>query len=356
MTLWQFAGVILALLLVQAAGWPSSSTASEVSEIQALLQEPGYFIEKAGGKWTVRKPGIRVFDPEGGKPPEVWTVFADTRQNMAEWRKEALPKLRLSRALVRFDPVTRRRTLVEDWARERDARATEADVRALLDRFAPPDVPVLLSSTPLYLARLNGASGHTAEEWNDQHRFVMYIDPFRATGRLHAASTLVHELSHVASYRKRGFHANRAAAVLTRSDFILLGVSDEFAAYEAEAAFIESFVNSVQSVEERGTIARLMMLPELRWPAGLVELLGFGRSPEWGARRREARRHVVLDLDRQAARYWNAYRKRELSVSVEAVIRDWYLHSSEWKEIAGKRAEWLSAGACVGEAAPSGSR
>ncbi|MCL4852224.1 MAG: hypothetical protein KJZ78_12690 [Bryobacteraceae bacterium] len=356
MALWQVVGVVPILLLLQFAGWPSSSAPAEVSGIPALLQEPGYFIETAGGKWRVRKPGIRIFDPVGSKPAEAWTVFEDTRQDMVEWRKEALPKLRLNRALVRFDPITRRRTLVEDWTRESDALEIEADVRALLERFAAPDVLALFSSTPLYMARLNGASGHTAEEWNDQQRFVIYIDPFRATGRLHAASTLVHELSHAASYWKRGFHANRAVSVLSRSDFILLGVSDEFAAYEAEAAFIESFVNSVRSDEDRGTIARLMTLPELRWPTGLIELLGFGRSPEAGARRGEARKHVVLDLDRQAARYWDAYHKRELSASVEAAIRDWYVHSPEWKDIAGKRDEWLSAGACVDEAAPSGSR
>lgn len=290
----------------------------------AILWEPPYFLEREGDTWHVKKPRLDA-------PSQAWTVFESRRRPTAEQRKSALPRVRLNRPLVRFNPATRERKPVADWTGQDDAREVEAAIRALLARFAPPEARALFSQTPLYMARLYAASGHTAEEPDDFRRFVVYLDPFRATGRLHAASTLVHELTHVARYRARGFHANRAAAVLPQQDFILLGLADELAGYRAEAAFLEAYLNASS---EAARIREAMPSAQLRWPAALVALAA-GRT-------KEARGQITLDLHRQAARYWESHRGDRLDPAIEAAIRDWYPQSPEWRAIAAQRADFYN--------------
>jgi len=268
----------------------------------------------------------------------------DSQRARAEQRMKALPRLRLNRALVQFNPLTRQRTLIEDWKGRSDAQEIEADIQALLDRFAPPVAKPLFSSIPLYMARLSGATGHTAEEWNDHQRFVIYLDPFRATGRLHAASTLIHEFSHVERYRIRGFHGNRAAAILPKPDFILLGAYDELAAYQAEAALIASFLSNMASESVRGEVSTVMPSSQLRWPAALTVLLGFEGPPDPAERMKEARARILLDLESQAGRYWDLHHKDSLDPALAATIGNWYSQSQEWRDIEAQRADWQAAG------------
>jgi hypothetical protein len=237
------------------------------------------------------------------------------------------PHWRLSRAFVSFNPVTRERTTLEDWTNSADAQATEAKVHALLKQFAPASAGAL-SRTPVYMARLYGASGYTAEEPHDPNSFVLYADPFRATSPLHLAATLVHELAHVERYRGRGFHANRAAAVLSRGDFILLGAADEMAAFRTEAAFLAASTPRLDLSDA-----------EMRWPRALAALLS--QDP------RAARVEIVLDMSGQAARYWHTHHRQPLPSALEESIRSWVTHSPEWRKIAAQRAEWLAAGAAV---------
>jgi hypothetical protein len=250
---------------------------------------------------------------------------------------------------VRFDPATYNRTVIADWTSQEDAREVEADVRGILQRFAPAGLQALLQSTPLYMARLFGATGHTAEESSDPTRFVIYLDPFRATGRLHGAATLVHELTHVQRFRARGFHANRAAAVLPKQDFVLLGLADEFAAYQAEANLVRSFLEAEANREVRRAIRDAMRKPELRWPVALNVMLGIEGPPDPERRVIEARRQVVLDLARTAGSYWHSRRLDSLDPAQRETIRNWYEGSREWKEIAAGRLEWERAQAPVAE-------
>ncbi len=233
---------------------------------------------------------------------------------------------------MRFDPATDARTTVADWTGEPDAREIDAEVRGIAARYAPSGLRVLLESTPVYMAPLFGATGHTAEEAGDPTRFVIYLDPYRATGRLHAASTLVHELTHVRRCRARGFHANRAAAVLPKEDFVLLGLADEFAAYQVEAAMLRSFLDS--NAEVRRAAPRAMRSPELRWPPALAALLGFGSAPA------QARSQVVLDLARIAANYWEARHAEPLGPALLQTVRRWHGESPEWQRIASERPKW----------------
>jgi hypothetical protein len=48
----------------------------------------------------------------------------------------------------------------------------------------------------------------------------------------------------------------------------------------------------------------------------------------------------MLDLEGQAARYWEAHREDRLDPALEAVIREWHARSPEWKAIAGKRGDF----------------
>lgn len=293
----------------------------------AVLWEPPYTVEREGAVWQVKKPRWSVFGGAGSRP--AWTLFESPRRPTAEQRRSALPRLRLARALVRFNPATHGRTIIRDWSAEPDAREIEEDIQTLLSRFAPA-AHARLAQTPLYLARLYAASGHTAEEPDDFRRFAVYLDPFRATGRLHAASTLVHELAHVERYAARGFHANRAAAVLPREDFILLGLADELAGYRAEAAFLEAYFAALEA-EERRALRQAMPAAQLRWPAALTALLA--------GRVKEAREQVILDVHGQAARYWETHRAGRLDPALEAAIRNWY-SSQEWKDIAAQRRDY----------------
>jgi hypothetical protein len=322
------ADLILCLLLLQ------GESASPV------LKEPDYFIDRSeSNKWRLRKPRL-----QGSQ--EAWIIFEDKSRTIVENRRNALPRVRLSRPLVVFSPLTRQTMPLEDWTGENDALEIEADIQHLVNRFAPATARTLLSSTPVYMARLAGASGYTAEQANDARKFVVYIDPFRASGRLHAASTLVHELSHVERYRTRGFHANRAAAVLAKSDFILLGATDELAGYEAEAALIRALLSTVPSDAARRAIMEAMRAVELRWPAALLAVLDFEGRPGAAERMKQAREQIVLDIERQAAGYWDVHRDDTLVAPLEAAIRAWS-RSEEWKDITAERSKWLEAGARV---------
>src|SRR5687768_13363253 len=338
--------ITLVLLLTRAPiEADSSQTTSTV--IPAFLQEPGYFIDKQGGKWAIKKPKLRVLPISQIPSPEAWTIFEHTQRTTVEERKKALPRLRLNREFVAFNPLTRQRTLLEDWKDQSDAQEIEADIQAILSRFAPAPAATSFSSIPLYMARLSGASGHTAEEWNDDQRFVIYIDPFRATGRLHAASTLVHEVSHVERYRRRGFHGNRAAVVLSKEDFILLGAYDELAAYRAEVALLTSFLNSITSEALRRAVISAMSSVQLRWPATLRLLLGFEDSPDSGEQLTEARKRILRELGSQAGRYWDNHHRDTLTPALLATIRSWYSQSQEWSDIVAQSVGWRDAGARI---------
>jgi hypothetical protein len=329
----------LLALLLQTGPVPSSSAATAAAP--ELLEEPGYFIDQ-GDKWRLRKPKLRVLEPQR-ESLEAWKIFEDENRASVERRMKTLPRLRLNRALVSYNPITRQRTTIEDWTGENDSREIEADIQSLIQRFAPTGVRELLPAAPLYMARLNGAAGHTAEEPSDARKFVIYLDPFEATGRLHAASTLVHELSHLERYRRRGFHANRSAAVLSKADFILLGAVDELAGYQAEAALIEAFLKSTPSDVVSRAVRKWMPLAHLRWPLPLRLLLGYEGQAERPSRMKKAREQVVLELQSQASRYWDFHHKDSLDPALAATIREWYAASQEWKEISGQRREWIDA-------------
>jgi hypothetical protein len=190
------------------------------------------------------------------------------------------------------------------------------------------------------MARLAGAAGHTAEESADPARFVIYLDPFRATGRLHAAATLVHELNHVERYRARGFHANRAAAVLSKGDFVLLGLVDEFAAYRAEANLVRSFLDGQIKDEARRSAGDAFSSPDLNWPVALTVLLGFEGPSDEARRMMEVRRQVALDVHRIAGSYWDSRHVDAIDPVLRQTIHDWYKHSREWKTISAERQQW----------------
>jgi hypothetical protein len=309
-------------------------------EVPHWLREPDYEIAKDGDLWVLRKPG------RGSRPPLAISRHPDRKA--AEMRRRVLPRLRLGGLFVRYDPATQARTVIADWTGLADSREIESDVREILNRFAPAGPPALLPSTPLYLARLFGATGHTAEESTDRTRVAIHLDPFRATGRLHAAATILHELTHVERFRARGFHANRAAATLTKQDFVLLGLADEFAAYQAEADLVRSFLGGQPDREASRTAARAMRDPELRWPLALRVLLGFEGPADQDRRMREARRQVVLDLEGIAGRYWQSRHTDPLDPALGRRISDWRLRSSDWEEIATQRPAWKTAGAQLG--------
>jgi hypothetical protein len=336
--------MVLVLLLTRVSIEAGSTQATPTEEIPAFLQEPGYFIEKEGGKWTLKKPRLRVLQISA---TQTWTIFEDRHRTTVEERKKALPHLRLNREFVAFNPLTRQRTPIEDWKDQSDAQEIEADIQEILSRFAPAATTTSFSSIPLYMARLSGASGHTTEEWNDHQRFVIYIDPFRATGRLHAASTLLHELSHAERYRMRGFHGNRAAVVLPKEDFILLGACDELAAYRAEVALITSFLNSITSDALRRAVSTAMLSVQLRWPATLTLFLGFEGPQDPGEQLKEARKRILLELGSQAGRYWDTHHRDSLNPALLATIRNWYSQSREWSDIVAQSAEWREAGAQI---------
>jgi hypothetical protein len=309
--------------------------------VSELLQEPDYSVVRQGDRWAVRKPGVGA-----GRP---FTISHHSDRSAAELRRRSLPRLRLSGFFVRFDPVTFERVIIADWTAQQDAQDIAADIREIFHRFAPTGAEALLQSTPIYMARLFGATGHTAEESSDSGRFVIYLDPFRATGRLHAAATLIHELAHLQRYQVRGFHANRAAAVLSKSDFVLLGLADEFAAYEAEANLVRSFLADRSNEVEFRAIRDAITNRALSWPIALSVILGLEGPADEALRIAEARRQVVLDLADNAGRYWDARHKDTLDVKLRQMIQGWSKTSRDWKEIKAKRSEWLRAEDLAGQ-------
>ena len=62
----------------------------------------------------------------------------------------------------------------------------------------------------------------------------------------------------------------------------------------------------------------------------------------------EARRQVVLDLQRNAGGYWDSRQLDVIDPLLRETIRDWYKRSSEWKEIAAQRSAWRKAEGLIG--------
>jgi hypothetical protein len=299
------------------------------------VKEPDYQVIQHGDRWIVQKPQVGTRQP--------LTISQHPDRSAAEFRKRSLPRLRLDGLFVRFDPVTYARTLIDDWTNQEDARQIGSDVREIVSRFAPAEARALLQSTPLYMARLPGATGHTAEDATDPARLVIYVDPFRATSRLHVAATIVHELTHAQRYRARGFHGNRAAAVLPKGDFVLLGLADEFAAYEAEANLVRSFLGSQSSEELRRSAGDAIRSAESNWPQAVTIMLCLEGASVESRRMMEARHHVVLDLKRNASSYWESRRLDRIEPTLQQTIRHWYKHSREWRQISAERPTWKKA-------------
>jgi hypothetical protein len=300
------------------------------------VKEPDYQVIQSGDRWIVQKPRV------GTRQPLPISHHLD--RSAAEFRKRSLPLLRLNGLFVRFDPATYARTLIADWTDQEDAQQIGFDVRDIVSQFAPTPSKMLLESTPLYLARLPGATGYTAEDGSDSARFAIYVDPFRATSRLHLAATIVHELTHVERYRARGFHVNRAAAVLPKEDFVLLGLFDEFAAYQAEAALVRSFLARQTHEEARRSTADALRAPELNWPQALTVMLGIEGTVAESRRIMEARHHVGLDLKPKASIYWESRHLEQINPTLQRTIRDWYKRSPEWRQISAERPTWKKAG------------
>jgi hypothetical protein len=300
-----------------------------------FLLEPDYALIQENAHWILQKPGF------GARQPV--TISRHDNRGAAEFRKLVLPRLRLDTWLVQFDPASNTRRPIIDWTTPEDARQIGAEVRELVNQFSRPSAKALLESTPLFMARLPGAVGHTAEDANDAAQFVIYVDPYRATSRLHMAATLVHELAHLERYRARSFHGNRAAAVLSKEDFVLLGLADEFAAYQAEAHLVRSFLRSRANEAVRRSAIEAMRNPELNWPLALIFLLEPERSGSAPRGMIEARRHVILDLKESAGRYWETRRLDSMEPALQRIIRDWHRHSREWRQISAERAKWREA-------------
>src|SRR5688500_14360108 len=139
-------------------------------DVRDLLREPDYQVIGDGDTWVVQKPEAEVRKPIA--------ISRHRARRAAEFRNRSLPRLRLDGRFVRFDPATYARTPLADWTGQEDARRIEADIREILNRFAPAGAQMLLESVPIYMARLAGASGYTAEENTDHRRLVIYVDPF----------------------------------------------------------------------------------------------------------------------------------------------------------------------------------
>jgi hypothetical protein len=304
-------------------------------EVQDLLREPDYSIIREGDRSIVQKPRLGMRQP--------FTISRHRDRSAAELRIRSLPRLRLNGLFVRFDPASYARTTIADWTAQADAQQIGDDVREIVNRFAPEAARVLLYSTPVYMARLSGAVGHTAEESTNHARFVIYLDPFRASGRLHVAATLLHEATHLDRYRARGFHANRAVAVLPKKDFVLLGLADELAACSAEAQMLRSFLESQANEEARRAVRDAIRNPELNWPVALTVMLGFEAPSREARQMLEARREVLSDLESKAESYWVSRHLDPIDPSLRQTILDWYKHSREWKEISAGRPEWRKA-------------
>ena len=64
----RIADVLLVVLLNQTLIVAGAGQAAP-TEIPAFLREPGYFIEKQGDKWAVKKPGLRILEAAESRPP-----------------------------------------------------------------------------------------------------------------------------------------------------------------------------------------------------------------------------------------------------------------------------------------------
>jgi hypothetical protein len=91
------------------------------SEVPAFLAEPGPFIEERAEGWALMKPRVQIFDGHT-KKSEALIVFEDERLEIVEARRDLLPRLPLGRELVSFNPLTGRRTPIEDWTGDASAK------------------------------------------------------------------------------------------------------------------------------------------------------------------------------------------------------------------------------------------
>jgi hypothetical protein len=220
---------------------PTSSTAAL---LPPLLREPNLEVRPvAGGRFAIGKPTYGLFDTTV-RPDAAFTKIQEfASEAAARAAMEKLPRVRLPAKLT-FSlepgkPLERLSASEQlDWSSDADA----VRLKSQLDALSGPS-PLFASFSSLKFrvmqAKLRGIEGIHLEDPDRPGESLILLDPFQTPGLLAMAANLVHELTHARQFQDRGFLVQDTAPQLSKDEFCLLYLEDEFDCYVNTGKFVE---------------------------------------------------------------------------------------------------------------------
>lgn len=214
-----------------------------------LLKEPEYEIRKtAAGKFQLGKPDFGIMDVaiSPGAPFTLVQEFGNESDAVAF--KARLPAMTLpAKFEVEIQPDGRATALPvsarADWTTSADALKTSERLKLVLDRI--PLTSTLPDGTTVRLSLAKLPKDHMAQFHGGPNPTV-FVDPFQASkGVLGLAAEYVHELTHAGFFQRRGFSGTGLPKLLTRDEYVLAVLDEEYAAFKNEAEAIRQFLSTV---------------------------------------------------------------------------------------------------------------
>jgi hypothetical protein len=230
---------------------PSSSVPSDA--IPPVLSEPAYRVrqDSVSGRFQLGKPGYEIFDEAVLSSAPFIVIQEFTAQADADAMRVKLPPIRFpGRLQVQIIDGNSSQLPAEqqaDWTNAPDAQEARRHLAETLDKI--PLINSLPDQTQVSvgLARLErGTMAHFSANPADVTKGLLRVDPFQCSrGILGLAVTYIHELTHAQYFYRRKFTLPGLVPLITREDYVLIGLDEEFAAYQNEVIAVKQFLSAI---------------------------------------------------------------------------------------------------------------
>jgi hypothetical protein len=333
----------IALLLgTSATASPPSSSSLPTSLCPPFLREPDFEIREHSGRFQVGKPNYGIFDATV-LPSAPFTVIGEfaTRPE-ADKFIHGIPKVRLpAQLLTEVHPNGSVSSLPAsrqfNWTTDPDARNIADRLTDFLNHIplgatlpGPPNVVLNLAILP--------DPAQTRPDPANPNRAIVLIDPFQISqGVLELCATYVHELTHAQFYQRRGFPPAELTSLLSRDDYLLVNLDEEFSCFKNEVTAVQQFLAVVPAHHRQAFtdwVDTAISAPaKLYFASGLAAM-----SPATV----ENLIHKFVG-DEYLLRYQDEYRSVRGSLVPSAAASAW-ISSPEWTAIQATRPLWQNSG------------
>jgi hypothetical protein len=312
-----------------------------------LLREPLLEIVDTGAgskRFKLGKRDFALFDARLRPDMPFVEIGAFSNRAEAEAAKAKLPKLRLpGRLRIQIDGSGAQSRLREseqfDWTADQDALRSRARFEQLLGSL--PSFNALMNTTSVKqtLARLPGDTlGMHQPDPADPAKSIIYIDPFQVQhGVVELVCTYIHELTHASTMQRRGFVSANLASLISKDEYIVLVLEEEFSGFMAEVKAVDELLPTVPA-EMRETF-RYWVDVSIDAVTAIYhadELAAVSRASKDEIARKELVDSYSLGAEEE---YERALRN---GAAPNAKAQGW-INSAEWSAIKAKKPLWDAA-------------